>query len=443
MTAIEQFAGFIAQPRPVSDAVREAVRLHVIDTVAALIASTTTAEGQALLRYRAASTSPTDMPRDLMSLCALARLSEIDSIHLAAMITPGAVVIPGALAMAAARPERDAGVLIEAIVAGMEAMIRLGLSLDGPSILYRGIWPTYIAAPFGMAAVASRLLRLDAAQTTHALALALTYAAPGVGHHNAATTARWLSAGQAACNGLAAAQAALAGFTSDVALLDGGFFAGVFGVTPKPSALTDNLGERAAILELSYKPWCAARQTMPATQALREIIAGGVAPDSIRAVTASIVPAHRRMVDHGVAPGDRASYLTSVQYNMAVAAIAPQLADALSPAPETVPDAVHDFMRSITVEPDDALAADYPRVWPAHVVVTTASGSHEWHVTSVPGDPAQPFGEAEVTAKFRRFVTPVAGTERADALLAAASAIATGERSAADLLNEIKRGVTP
>ena len=73
MTAIEQFAGFIAQRRPVSDEVREAVRLHVIDTVAALIAGMATAEGQALVRYRAASTSSTDVPRDLMSLCALAR----------------------------------------------------------------------------------------------------------------------------------------------------------------------------------------------------------------------------------------------------------------------------------------------------------------------------------------------------------------------------------
>ena len=436
MTAIERFASFIAQPRPVPDAVREAVRLHVIDTIGALVAGTRTAEGRALLRFRTQA-GATGLPRDLMTLTALARLTEIDDIHLASMTTPGAIVIPGALAMAAAQPRHDADALIEAIVAGYEAMIRLGLALDGPTLLYRGIWPSYFAAPFGIAAAASRLLRLDAGQTANALALALTYAAPGVGHHNASTTARWLAVGQAARNGLAAAQAAQAGFTADIALLDGGFFPGVYAITPNVAAFFDRLGERAALLDLSFKPWCAARQTMAATQALKEIVAGGIAADGIAAVKAAVVPPHRKMIDHGVTPGDRASYLTSVQYTMAAAVLAPQLADALSPAPEAVPDAVHALMAKIAVEPDDALLADYPRTWPAHVVVTTASGIREKRVTAVPGDPARPFGADEVTAKFRRFATPVVGEERAKLLLAAASAVVTGDQSPADLLNEI------
>jgi 2-methylcitrate dehydratase PrpD len=442
MSAIEQFANSIAEHRPLSTAVREAVRLHVIDTVGALIAGTHTTEGQMLLRHRTAAGTGKDLARDLMTLCALARLTEIDDIHLASMTTPGAIVIPGAFAIGVARPAPDSDALLDAIVAGYESMIRLGLALDGPTILYRGIWPTYLAAPFGIAAVASRLMNLDAAQTANALALALTYAAPGVGHHNAATTARWLAMGQAARNGLAAAQAAQAGFTADTALLDGGFFPGVYGITPNVAAFTDCLGERSVVLELSFKPWCAARQTMPATQALREIIADGVAPGDIIAVKASILPPHRRMIDHGVTPGDRASYLTSVQYNMAVAALAPHLADALSPSPEAVPDAVHALMRKITVEQDEALLADYPRVWPAHVVVTTASGSREKRVTAVPGDPARPFKETEVVEKFRRFVVPVLGDERKHALIATASAVVAESRPVAELLKEISTGST-
>ena len=103
---------------------------------------------------------------------------------------------------------------------GYEAMIRLGLAIDGPTVLYRGIWPTYFAAPFGIAAVAARLMRLDGAETAHALALALTLAAPGVGHHNATTTSRWFAAGNAARNGLTAALAARAGFTSDLNMVE-------------------------------------------------------------------------------------------------------------------------------------------------------------------------------------------------------------------------------
>jgi 2-methylcitrate dehydratase PrpD len=442
MSAITDFAAFLAAPRQTAEAARKAVRLHVVDTVGALVAGTHTAEGRMLLRVRARAAG--DVSTDVMTLCALTRMTEIDDIHLASMTTPGSIVIPGALAIAAAQPRQDPEALAEAIAAGYEAMIRLGLALDGPAILYRGIWPTYFAAPFGIAAVASRLLGLDAVQTGHALALALTYAAPGVGHHNAPTTARWISAGQAARNGLAAAQAAQAGFTADVALLDGGFFPGVYNITPTIAAFTDGLGERDVIAELSFKPWCAARQTMAATQALKEIIAEGVASAGIVAVNASVVPPHRRMIDHGVTPGDRASYLTSVQYNMAAAALAPGLADALSPSPDDVPEAVHSMMGKITVEPDDALLADYPRVWPAHVSVTTASGMHERRVTAVPGDPARPFSADDVAAKFRRFVAPVLGTDGADALLRSASGIGSGDQTPATLLSELDRvALTP
>ena len=444
MTAIADFADFIAQRRSLPDATRQAVGLHVVDTIGALVAGTCAAEGRALLRLREQASSADELSVEVMALCALTRMTEIDDIHLASMTTPGSIVIPGALAIAARQPRHDAGALIEAIVAGYEAMIRLGLALDGPTILYRGIWPTYFAAPFGIAAVTSRLLGLDAAQTSHALALALTYAAPGVGHHNAPTTARWISAGQAARSGLAAAQVVQAGFTVDVALLDGGFFPGIYSITPNIPAFTGGLGKRDLLAELSFKPWCAARQTMAATQALKEIIAEGVAPDSIVAVKASVVPPHRRMIDHGVTPGDRASYLTSVQYNMAVAALAPQLADALSPSPEALPDDVHTLMRKITVEPDDTLLAGYPRTWPAHVVVTTASGTHEKRVAAVPGDPARPFNADDVAVKFRRFVAPILGADGADALLKIASGVASGDQSPAALLSELdKVALTP
>ena len=133
---------------------------------------------------------------------ALARLSEIDDIHLGAMITPGAIVVPAALTIAASLPDAAPDDVAAAIVVGYEAMVRLGVAIDGPSVLYRGIWPTYFAAPFGAAAVAARLLRLDETQAAHALATALIISAPGTGHHAAPTTARWLAVGHAGGRGV-------------------------------------------------------------------------------------------------------------------------------------------------------------------------------------------------------------------------------------------------
>ena len=277
---------------------------------------------------------------DLATRCALARLSEIDDIHLASMTTPGSIVIPGALSIAAACRASPRTMCSPRILAGYEAMTRLGRAIDGPAILYRGIWPTYFAAPFGIAAVAARLLRLDQRQAANALALALAFAAPGVGHHNAATTSRWLAVGNAARNGLAAALAAQAGFTSDLNLLEGNFLPGIYDAKPDIAALTDGLGERVALAEVSFKPWCAARQTMAATQALKEIIESGVAPAAMTQIKASVLPPHLRMIDHGVTAGDRASHLTSVQYCMAVAALAPHMAFDVRQSPPGLPPAL-------------------------------------------------------------------------------------------------------
>src|SRR5262249_51929279 len=184
---LEQLGRYVAESACPSDAARELVELHLIDTVGAWIASARTLEGVSLLRFRAAvcahGQAADALTLDLATRCALARLSEIDDIHLPSMTTPSAIVIPGALTLAAAMPPPSALVIPGALtlgagprgitaddvtaatLAGIEAMPRLGRAIDGPSILYRGIWPTYFAAPFGIAAVAARLLKLGTEAT--------------------------------------------------------------------------------------------------------------------------------------------------------------------------------------------------------------------------------------------------------------------------------------
>jgi 2-methylcitrate dehydratase PrpD len=442
MSALERLAGATASCEARSESVREALEMHLVDTVGAWIASTWTAEGLALLQFRAAMRASgrtgDDPALDLATRCALARLSEIDDIHLASMVTPSAVIIPGVLTLAQTIPAATADDVMGAILAGIEAMTRLGRAIDGPAILYRGIWPTYFAAPFGIAAAAARLFRLDEQTTANALALALTLAAPGVGHHNAATTARWFALGHAARDGLAAALAARQGFTSDRSLVESQFLSGIYGVTPDTAALAEGLGERVALTEVSFKPWCAARQTMAATQALKEIIEAGVAPATMREITVSVLPPHLKMIDHGVVAGDRASHLTSVQYCMAVAALAPEQAFDLQQAPSELPPDIRSFMAKIKVGADEGLLADYPRNWPARVRVTAGAAQAERMVTHVPGDPVRAFDRARVHEKFLQFAQPVLGTEAAERMLARCrAALAAGEF--APLLDEIEQ----
>ena len=238
------------------------------------------------------------------------------------MITPGAIVVPAALTIAASLPDIAADDLAAAIVAGYEAMIRLGAAIDGPSVLYRGIWPSYFAAPFGAAAVAARLLQARREADRECASTALIMAAPGTGHHAAPTTVRWLAVGT--CRRPRPAGGAGGGRGIHLRPEDRRrripeeYFrhrAGCRAAGRGPGAL--------ALSQTSFKPWCAARQTMAATQALKEMLAEGIDAQSILRIGVAVLPPHLKMINHGVTAGDRFSHLTSVQYQMAVAAVAP------------------------------------------------------------------------------------------------------------------------
>jgi len=427
MTVLEQLGAHVARG---GAAQREALRLHVADTVGAWIVGSATPEGRALVKFGANRDA---MPDRVATHCALARLSEIDDIHLASGTTPGSLIVPSALAIAASLG-REGEALAQAIAVGYDAMVRLGAALDGPSILYRGIWPTYFAAPFGVAAVAARLLGLTETQAAHALGIALALSSPGVGRPGGNTTSRWLAIGNAAGEGVTAALSAQSGFTADLRIFEGEFFSSIYGLAPNQAALLDN---RPVLSEVSFKPWRAAKQTMAAAQALREIIEEGVPPSEMTDLVVSVPPPYLRMIDHGIVPGSRASHLTSVSYQMAVAAMAPEAALDIEQAPEGIPERIQAFMTKVSVRADEELLRHYPKSWPAKLVVSVPSGKREKLVLHVPGDPERPFGEGQVAEKFRRVTRPVLGQGAADALLAHSLAVLEGSPKA--LHAEIER----
>src|SRR5262249_26465969 len=156
----------------------------------------------------------------------------------------------------------------------------LGGTIGGAHVLYRGIWPTYVAAPFGVAAVAARLLRVQTRETPHGPGPAPAMAAPRGGPPKAPNSPRRAAGRHARRDRIAPALAAQAGFTSDLKLLESGFFANVYSVTPDLMVLTQQLGQ-PMLPRISFKPWCAARQTMAATEALRQLVADGLRPDDM------------------------------------------------------------------------------------------------------------------------------------------------------------------
>jgi len=415
----------------------EEARLHLADSVGAWIAAGAIDEGRALRRFDSGSAFSARVALG----CALARLSEVDDIHLASSTTPGGIVVPAALTVGAAFGARGAE-LAGAIAVGYDLMTRLGAALGGPTILYRGIWPTYLTAPFAVAGVTARLLGLDGGRAAHALAIALALASPGVGRQSGASMSRWLAVGEAARSGVAAALSAQAGFTGDLNLIEGDFFPGVYHALPDVGALAEALDEHPSLAQTSFKPWCAAKQTMAPVQALREIIGEGVPLVEMTKLTVGVPFPYLKMIDHGVAPGERMSFLTSVSFQMAQFAFDPNASINLRQTRDALPPEFAQLMAKISVVPDQDLLRHFPQSWPALLAVETPKGRREKLVFHVPGDPERPFDRLQVAAKFWRLVKPLIGERQTDELLALCFSSVEEEGKPAALLDAVERAVS-
>src|SRR5712691_9538617 len=165
---------------------------------------------------------------------------------------------------------------------------------------------------------------------------------------------------------------------------------------------------------------------MAAAQALREIIEEGVPPSTMSNLVVCVPPPTLQMIAHGIVAGERASYLTSVSYQMALVALRPDATIDVRQTPESVPAEIRDFMAKISVRADEGLLRHYPKSWPAHLVVTTASARHEKLVLHVPGDPERTLDESQVSAKFWRLVAPLVGDQASEELLRLANGALDG-----------------
>jgi 2-methylcitrate dehydratase PrpD len=378
----------------------ESLRLHAFDTIGALLAGAAVEE---TVDVRAVTWDTAALPVAVLMGCIAARCSEVDDIHLSSCVTPGAVVVPAALAVAAAHPEIDDATFLAGVLAGYEILVRLGVAVDGPRILYRGVWPTYLCSGFGVVATVGRMLGLDAAQLAEALAIVATRAT-GTSGRIPGRTSRWLTLGCAAHDAVLAVRAARQGLLGDRALLDGRW-SEITGVNLDRDLLLEGLGERFRFDEISFKPICGAKQTIAAVYGLRNILAGGLAPDAIRDVLVEVPSAYHAMIDRPHLPSGRQDTFASVQYQLALAACAPdRLYDVTRATVAAGPD-IRAFMAKVRVASDPALDRAYPQTWPASVTVTANDGSlHIVEIQRPFGDPGTGFDWEAAISKFDRTV---------------------------------------
>jgi len=179
---------------------------------------------------------------------------ELDDLLSAAVIHPGAVIVPAVLAAAEAVDASGVQVL-RGIVAGYEATARISLAL-GMQPSQRGFHKTSVVGPVAGAIAAGITMRLPLDQLLCAAGLACSCAA-GVKNFAAgqAGMVKRMHAGRAAEAAVRTAMLAGRGFTAPPAAIDGqfGLLDAFSGETAQPQQLDSELGTRWAIDDVWVK----------------------------------------------------------------------------------------------------------------------------------------------------------------------------------------------
>jgi 2-methylcitrate dehydratase PrpD len=383
----------------------ELIERHVTDIAAAFFAGARTSEGQSLCALYGGRADPSERAA---AATAIARLSECDDIHLASCITPGAVVIPIALALGA---HSDAAQFHGAIAAGCSAGLRLGIAIGGAKALLGGVWPSLVAAPLMAAVTASSLARHDTTQIAHAMALALAGASGRPGRPSGAPSGRWFLFAEAALRGLRASEAAARGFRGDLTLLSKSWLTALAGHEDVDMAAFESAAP--SISDAGFKPFPVARQGANAIAAFQILLSKGLDPNRIKALEVQVPAINAALLNRPVAEGDRLSRLSNIGFQLACAAFAPEmLYDAERNLRPNAP--LLEFARCVAVIPASDLEAHLPGRWAARVVVNTDSEGFEETVIRAPFDHDSP-GLAQVLEdKWRRLLPPLeSGMDRA------------------------------
>ena len=259
----------------------------------------------------------------------------------------------------------------------------------------------------------------------------------------------------AVASGLSAVEAAQAGYRGDPALLDGGAFEETWGFALDRDRLTA-MSVRHSVYQARWgvKPFCSAKQSIAAVEALRTILASGIAPASIAAVRVRVPPAYAGMVGLKAQDQVRTTTLVSAARQLALLACDPaRLYDVDRREPVT-DAATLSFEAKVEIVADPALAQYYPGHWPREEVEVGQDGSTRRElVIAAPGDPDRPLDDGVLEDKAHRLLDRLIGRDGADQLLkiagrgfadksgcrALAGAFVQGFAAAADGHNEFRR----
>jgi 2-methylcitrate dehydratase PrpD len=421
--AIVEFVGELRHAA-LPDEVRHYARRHLLDTVGVMIAGAggdvaTRAEA-VLAAVRPAGRIPVPgraRRADLIDAAFLGGTAahgiELDDGFRQGSVHPGCVVVPAVLALGYDR-HADGRAVMEAIVAGYEAVIAIGRACH-PDLRQRGFHPTAAVGVFGSAAAAGKLRGLSADALANALGLAASSAAGLFAFVNGGGDIKRLHAGHAAREGLQAALLAEQGVEGPPDVIearDGFMQAFAFGRADKARAMALPPAAPFGITDCYIKPYPCCRHIQPALEALIGLLNDeAIASEEVQRID---VATYRIAAEHAETGWDDfASAQLSFPYLMGLALRFRAVKFEHFSEQTRRDPAFAAIARKLSVTAPADVDRLYPQLRPARVTVTTARGGFTRQADEALGSRIVPLDDAGLTAKFLDLVGPVLGAARA------------------------------
>ena len=329
----------------------------------------------------------------------------------------GTATVPVALSMGE-RERIDGRRFLVAIVAGYEVMYRLMRSLR-PYHNSRGFHSQSIGGPFASAAVAGKILGLDADRMTHALAIAGSHACGPVEYDQSGGEVKRIHAGLAARGGIHSAFLAQFGLTGPITIIEGPRgFCSIFATQSDPSGITPGLGRSFNISNTVFKMYPAIGGVHTAISAAERLFAAHrMAPADIVRIRVGLP---EKVLLHGAGitqPRDVIGAQFSLAFSLALALSGTGNALEHYTNPRLWRDAtLVDVMRK--VEPYALPEAVGDKDHMATVGIELRDGRKlEATELYMKGSPKNPAGVADLQAKARGLAATVLSPDRIDVMM--------------------------
>ena len=393
MTMTQDIAGFVASfnlksaPAELLPRVREAF----LDSFGVMLAGSQEESAQIAARWiqgqRAEGQCTVIAQRDFRTSPANAALANGVAAHTLDYDHFGhqsAVMVPCVLAAGESKGANGRG-LIEAYIVGVEisAMLAKAMGKDAQEL---GLHPAGVCGSFGAAAAAARIFGLTREQIQVALGIAASLTA-GLSQ-NFGTMVKPLHLGNAARNGIMAAELASMGFTANPNIFDqqGGFFSGF-----EVEETSGKLGKTFRFLQpgIAFKAYPCPYSSQRAVNAIIKIAeCHNVNPKDVIEITCAAAPkTFRVLIHHQPATSLEAKF--SLEYLMA-AGLVLRTINAESFELKHVKDpVVRDLMQKVR-SIDAPLERKTPGEGDVTVKVRTPTAVFEETVTYAPGHPKNP-----------------------------------------------------